>query len=222
MWTRAVRGYSDNEEGVTAQMTVELANNLLKLEAEAGESEILHRVKICETENTTDQSIVAYSFEFSTFKEVEIALHYWRTRLWLLRLCFVLLQLPETREVASSTFDQSQIQAKIERAVTNSLMSRQFASRHTKYGPIRVIESTFSCWAALSCLQSWRGIEIPVVRQWLVMRFNEMWSPMGSQVSAKSMDEICEVSIGGPLRGFFVKKHAHAPKLEDSSFTEHR
>ena len=195
----------------TIEETLGLANELLHLEEENAESIILHRISVIPTRDGRDKQIVPYSFQYRSFQDLETALIYWRSRLLILRLCVALSDFP-TVQSFPSLGDGTILRAKITRILTNIFMSLQYAQETGGYAHIRAAQAFINSWMTCACLDSWRDLDISVLRSWVLQRMNDSWGTFAPKVGTQILEEMSEACTGGPLKNWLVKTHAADPK----------
>ncbi|KAF2206565.1 hypothetical protein CERZMDRAFT_26897, partial [Cercospora zeae-maydis SCOH1-5] len=83
-----MKGIQTEQKAMDVEPTLTLAKHLLELQDEDAETEMLHHVTVQRTEGVEGVETMPYLMKFNTMPEFEAAMHYWSTRMFLLRLCW--------------------------------------------------------------------------------------------------------------------------------------
>ncbi|KAK4496408.1 hypothetical protein PRZ48_012388 [Zasmidium cellare] len=167
--TQYVRMMRDGDE-ISASRVTALADLMLEFENLPAENETLHQVRVVRTTNIAERHIVPVSFDFDS-QHWPMLVHYWATLLTLVRLC-LLTDFLARKEHNLSWLDHektARLVATQQRAVSNLLMSRQYAFERSIVARLQVVHPLVIVWATLAGRSTTpQGIPVVEMKRWIL------------------------------------------------------
>ncbi|KAF7192195.1 hypothetical protein HII31_06581 [Pseudocercospora fuligena] len=198
---------SPNPEDI--EKAVLLAKDLLKLEDKDAESELLHHVNIQKMESPATAEITPYVMNFSTITEYEAAMHYWSTRIFLLRLCWRLSSLFPKKYSEHDLPAKTEVQAQISRMAANVLMACHWATDKDEAGNSCCILDLVAVWGVLNDFDVFaaRGLSPAKARLLLRIVGQQIMSITNSNAfeeSGQRLEAAAELFVGGQSSGILA------------------
>ncbi|KAF7189351.1 hypothetical protein HII31_09329 [Pseudocercospora fuligena] len=186
-----------------------LIEQLKELQDDTAESGMLHRVQVVKTSEAEDIEFVPVSFEFKDVLELEAAVLYWKSHMFLGNLQLKL------SELSQSKIDTTQeILDVMERMGCNIMMAHQYAKARPQHthsrGMVAMGTAWMSVWALWDHIPELKGIDRGRWRSWTLQKFNEAIKVWHIQACDQDMNQTSDLFAGGPLVGFLVRAYALA------------
>lgn len=187
--------------------TIVLADELLHAVDNDAETDLLHRLKIVPTTSSSKKVIMQYSYEYTTFGQCELAIHYWFLQLITIKLRLVLASLePELQCLSDDSlhdgcisYDISQWSAQQPRLIANIMMSWH-TCLNTKYTTRGPQVALMVLWNALADMDTFRGLPASVVRSWVLRTFQQTLSRLEHRCQCSAHEPDKRAASGWALR----------------------
>lgn len=186
------------------ESAAQLARELSQLRDEDAENDRLHHVRVVPTKETVDRAVMACSYDFRTYDDMEAACLYWQARLMVMKLQRELsrLQVPDVLERPTDTDIESGEPYTIEfiaeetRLVANLIMSFQEASKPDVLNK-DLLQGLIVIWGALAGKAVFRKMPASVVRTWTLQQVLDILPACRRDSQAAMMDETSDWLAGG-------------------------
>ena len=183
--------------------TMQLSQHMAELRNDKIESDILHRVKVHQTQETASRSIVTYSYQFRNADDFCAAISYWANRCATINLCLKIVQvLPPSRTV----FSIDDLKSEKHRMAANLMMSWEYASSIGPFATHSLSKCFIHNWQELRRANEFRGMDSGEIRSWLIPKINHPfmeWLP--NNCSEGDLDVAADFLVGGPADGFIAE-----------------
>ncbi|KAF2166972.1 hypothetical protein M409DRAFT_23016 [Zasmidium cellare ATCC 36951] len=192
--TQYVRELRDGDDISASQVTA-LADLLLEFENLPAENETLHQVRVVPTRNIAERHIVPVSFDFDS-PHWPMLIHYWATLLTLVRLC-LLIDFLARKEHHLSWLDEdktAKLVATQQRAVSNLLMSRQYAFDRSIVARLQVVHPLVLVWATLAGKSTTpQGLPVVTMKQWILTQLQRSGVSFLRDWTGRDLDNATEI-----------------------------
>lgn len=186
-----------------------IATELLSIRDDVSETKLLHHVRVIKTASPATKALMPFSFDFASFMEMTALAFYWETRLLLVSLTLIILNLPISpsddtpdfqqtvaHAAQSSLFDTKQLEDERERYVANIIMTWQYALPSPALKRA-LMQALLFMWGAVSGMGEFRKQSTESVRQWLLLQASIVSEGTNEIVATEEfMNKNCTVWFG--------------------------
>jgi hypothetical protein len=180
------------------KLTYQLAENVLQMDDPLAETWLLHRVSIRPTVDNETKRLIPLSYAFDTPEEHAAGVHYWQTRLIVLRINIAL------HEIGAATDAQARLNSHLEeevRMAKNILMSWEAALSFGPTGTAPMNLGMLAAWGALKRREAFNGFPPSVLGHWISKCLSRSVGGWIINDKVANLTTSSEVLSGGPLRG---------------------
>lgn len=190
----------------TILATTDLAQSMLKIRDEEGETAAICRASLVKTKNEKLRSFAPFQYQFPSAEELYASSLYWGTRSWLIGVCLNIFEALNATAGNHENLDVKDIMTEYERNAGNILMCWEGAEAEGAFVTLGVTESLIHAREALRYMKSLRGVPTATVRTWILSKLGHEYNAfVQDDVSEAAMDTATRLLLGGPMLGFIAK-----------------
>ncbi|KAM3415122.1 hypothetical protein BST61_g10248 [Cercospora zeina] len=204
-----MKGIQTEQKAMDVDPTLTLAKQLLELQDEDAETEMLHHVTVQKTEHVAGVQTMPYVMKFDTMPEFEALMHYWSTRIFLLRLCWRMSRLFASKYQAWDMWPNTKLESQISRMSASVLMAAPWGLAKGETGRSCSVLDLVAVWGALNDFDVFaaRNMSPAKARSLLLSAAKQVMSLSGPTADQECNDRLgaaADLFVGFPSKGILA------------------